>query len=384
MRFAKTHLAMLCMVLFAIVVMAGCGSAVVPASKSTATSTTSSSSATASIEGLKREQTLTVGIRSASSAPFVVDSSGALSGMDVDLGNSLALELGLSVEFVTVDDVAAALQQTCDVVMNVSAGEAQGFDVVGDYAQTAHALFHEGSSTIVSVDALNRKVIAVQDGSSAQMALHVTAPDAYETLASTLNEAFDALAKGEADYVLCNSNSGAYLSAWQEDIGFAGLFDQPTVQGIALSSGDGAVQTAVRGAYDQIRQNGVLAEIRRCWLGDFPVLTAESVIAGVSPKEATDEAPQQTAGSEEIVGDNQNGSTAGANAVSSSEAHTTSATSALTSTPSQNSQNTSTNVDYTEVAAAESVEVYEGVGGDYDYEYTDYGYSEDYAESYDY
>ena len=69
------------------------------------------------------------------------------------------------------------------------------------------------------------------------LALRVTALTVTEVPCKTLGEAFDSLKSGDADYVLCNASTGAYLASRREGISFAGAFSEPEPIGIALPSG---------------------------------------------------------------------------------------------------------------------------------------------------
>lgn len=330
MRLFRTRFAIFCMVVCAMLVLAGCKAATSSSSSSQSSSSSSEASseqtpeqeaASQTIEGLKQDGVLTVGVRAASTAPFITSTEESLEGLDVDLGATLADELGLSVEFVSVEDVATGLAENCDVVMDVPENEANGFDVMGVYAQNALSLFHHGEPAVLNTEDINGKTVGVQNESPAQVSLRLTGLALEEVPTATVNEAFDAIDKGEVDFVLCNAAAGGYLSSWRDEIGFAGALEEPVSVGIAIPSGEGSVQTALRGAFDRIKENGVLDEVRRNWLGNLPSLTSESVISNVPGKESSDELPAKPAAVqlEEVDLDAKDGSAAGANAVTMSE-----------------------------------------------------------------
>ena len=321
MRLSKLRLAMFCMVALIALVLVGCDAGRSHTSGDVHASVEDERNrATTTIEGLKTAGVLTVGVRTTVAAPFVIGAGDSISGLDIDLGSSLANELNLTASFVSVDDVGKALQESCDVVIDVSAGEASGFDVVGDYAELGYAFFHKGETKVSAVDELNDKSVAVQQGSPAQMALKVTTLATKEVSFASLNESFEALENGTVDYVLCQSCSGAYLTAWLDALNFAGLLNEPTSQGVAIASGEGAVSKAIREAYARMSENGVLAEIHRSWLGSFPKLASDSVIQGIPMKETDGKPLDNTAAMQEVLLVAQDGSTAGANAVTTAEA----------------------------------------------------------------
>lgn len=359
---ARTRLLALIAMVVAMVALVGCGSQ----TSSQTMDQPRSKQEPAAIEGLKQSGVLTVGLRSSVGAPFVFESSKGLSGLDVELGCALADELGLSVSFKSVNDVAKALQEECDIVLNVATSEANGFDVLGDYAESALSVFHRGDPAVVSVEDLNNKVVALQNESSAQMSLRLTALQMSELACNSLTEAFQALEEGRADYVLCYSPSGAYLSSWRDNVSFAGGFEEPAVLGIALVSGEGPAQAAVRSAYERISNNGILAEERRSWFGNMPVLTSASVIANIPMRETTGEPLVETNGAgDEVLSTSMDGSTAGSNAVTVVDS---------SSNENTSSDNPSTNINQTYSYGGESYSYggesyYYGGESNYDYGY---------------
>ena len=334
MRSFRNHVAMLCLIACAAFILAGCNSASssVPSSSSSdsssaassESSSNSSSSSAGAVEGLKKAGVLTVGVRPSLSAPFITNSNESLEGLDVDLGATLADDLGLSVEFVSVEDIPKALSENCDMVMGVTESEASGFDVVNPYTQTALALFHHGEPAVLNIPDIVGKTVGVQDESPAQVALRLTPLEAVESPVSSVNEAFDALDRGSVDLVLCNSSSGAYLSSWRDGVSFAGALEEPASVGMAVASGEGPVQAAVKKAFEDIKQNGLLDEVRRTWLGNLPALSKDSVISGIATKAENTDMPAKppVAQLEEVALDAKDGSTAGANAVTMDEART--------------------------------------------------------------
>ena len=330
MRSFGMRLAMFCMVVCAALVLVGCKNGTSSTSdaqsggssaSSTSSSSQQSSAPVGTVEGLKKDGVLTVGIRTSSTAPFITNTEASLAGLDVDMGATLADDLGLAVEFVAVEDVAGALAENCDVVMGVPQNEANGFEVVGVYAQNALSFFHHGEPTVLNVADINGKKVGVQDESPAQVSLRLTGFTVEEVATPTVNEAFDAIDRGDVDLVLSGAASGAYLSSWRDEICFAGALEEPVSVGIAIPSGEGGLQTALRGACNRIKENGVLDEVRRTWLGNLPTLTNDSVISSIPTKESSEDLPAKPAPVQlqEVSLDAKDGSAAGANAVTMSE-----------------------------------------------------------------
>lgn len=240
-----------------------------------------------SASATKREGILTVGLRNSQTPPLIVAEDDKVKGLDVDVACALADELGLRVEFVNIDDVAAALQGPCDVVMGVGVNEAHGFDVVGDYVESAVALFQHGSDAPqATAEQVRAARIVIQEGSAAQLALRQMGLAVSEVTSPSLTAAFDVLARGEADYVACNSAAGMYLCSMRGGMSLAGTLDTPTALGVATNSGESEFRTAFGEAYARIQTNGVLATVRQPWLGtSAPLLPNVQIQNLVAPVE---------------------------------------------------------------------------------------------------
>ena len=380
-------------------VLVGCGAST--SSGDTAAPTKDGATKQATIEGLKTPGTLTVGLRSSAAVPMVIESKGTTSGLDVDLSYSLAGELGLAVSFKRVDDVAQALQDDCDIVMSAEAGDS--YELVGHYVDSATAFFHAGKPTTAKVDDLSGKTIAVEDGSAAQRSLRITSLSVSEVPCKTLSSAFETLEKGKSDYVLCHTTSGAYLTTRHGGTAFAGTLSEPVALGIALGADNATVKEAVQKAFEAIKDNGILTEVRRTWLGSMPVLTQDSRVADVPLKETTGDTLEELSSGEESLNVAMDGSTAGANAVTfdgsgarvssptgSSDAAASSDVAATSdasdyegaSEPSSGYQSNGTH--YDEGQASEPAQSYQSYDQDDSYDYTyDDSYDQGYDGSYD-
>ncbi|MDO4798386.1 MAG: transporter substrate-binding domain-containing protein [Coriobacteriales bacterium] len=275
----------------------------------------SSKAAHTNIEGLHTPGTLTVGLKNSSTAPLVIESQSRLSGMEVELACALADELGLNIAFERVVDPAEALNQTCDIVMDVG-GTSDAYQVVGNIADSAVALFHKGPQGVATIDELKGKNVALQDGSASQVLLRTTDLQVKEVPADSLDHAFSLLETGGADYVLCHPMSGAYLSTRHQGIEFDGTLNDPASTGLAVAPGDGEVQTAVRDAYEKLKESGVLNETRRRWLGDIPHLGEEHQVANIPMHQTEGQALEVSYDAEQVDSGKLDGSSAGANAAS--------------------------------------------------------------------
>ena len=312
-----TRFVELCVAVVLGVVLSACGSTSSPSAEQ-AFSDAQSTNASMAIAGLHNEGELSVGVKSSSQAPLLMESGGDIGGMEVEIACAIADEMGLPVSFHYVTDVADSLGTTCDFVMDAPKSSDK-YKVLGKVGESAIALFRKGEPGVVTVEDLEKKSVAVQDGSAAQVLLRTTSLDCTEVPYDTLDKAFKAVSTGAADYVLCHAMSGAYLATRHEGISFAGTINEPTYTGIAIALGDGEVQKAVKAAYKAIENNGVLKEIRQHWLGSMPRLTGDSQIANIPMRQTDGDAPELTFEAEIVSTGAMDGSNAGANAASFSQ-----------------------------------------------------------------
>ena len=224
---------------------------------------------------LVKDGYLTVGIKNYDviAPSYIENSDGTISGLDIDYASALAEEMGLKVRFVPVNNVGEALYTTCDIVMDVAAGEDAYTTVVGAYEEQATAFFHKGEPITLSSANLTGKTVAVQQGSVSQALLETAGINMVQTPYANLNDAFSALDAGQVDFVLCDAYPGAYLASTFEGINFAGTLDVPTSIGIGVSLYKSELQSAVQAAYDKINSNGIKDIIRRDWVGGMTNLS---------------------------------------------------------------------------------------------------------------
>lgn len=243
---------------------------------------------------LKEEGTLTVGIKQDAQLPMAgTDSSGSMQGLDIDLASDVATKLGLKVRFERVDDAASALAGDCDLVMDVTDGEADGVATVGSYAETAYGVFGRNASGLATSDSMNGRRVAVQLGSAAQTALSKSGLAVQMAYASNINECFHMLEAGEADYAICGAYQGAYLAHSIDKVSFCGNVGEIGTVGIGVASSDTELIAAVQNALEEAESDGTYALIRARWLGGMDHLGKETEIAG-SQASAPEAAPAES------------------------------------------------------------------------------------------
>lgn len=255
---------------------------------------------------LVTEGTLTVGIKVSETTPLAITGTdGTYSGIDVDIAYALADALGIAnVEFVSVTSASSSLGEDCDVVMGVEEGEDDGVTTVGDYAQSALGVFCAGEVTSVPISAsdLVGATVGVQGSSVSQVALRNLGVDVTEETFSNLNEAFEALAEGTVDYVVCDAYAGAYLASISGDATFAGTIDTPSSIGVGVLSTSTALLESVQDAMEEILSNGVAGIARSRWVGEFPTLSDSSQIEITTVTTETTETTEETDSTETTEG----------------------------------------------------------------------------------
>ena len=223
---------------------------------------------------------LTVGLRTQSvTAPMIVASEGGtLQGVDVEIASALADQLGVDVKFVTVNGSVDGLQSDCDIVMDVRSDEDATSRLVSTYAESSTALFYRGHQQEIKSADLGGKTVGVQAGSLSQRALGqvITGMNIQEF--SNVNDAFEALKNGSIDFVACDAYAGTYLTS-NQDISMAGIIDTPTPIGIAISSNNSELISAVQQALSAIHGNGIEEVIRSKWVGTLPHLSSDNKIS---------------------------------------------------------------------------------------------------------
>ena len=250
---------------------------------------------------------LTVGVNT-SNAPYCWPTTQAdgLQGIDVDVALALGSQLGVEVRFVNIgSSYDGAAGGTCDIAMGVTASTLPSSEVlVGNYAESAPAVFGRNVSGTVSDADLQGATVGVQADSASARATQQLAPAAQLAAFSTLNDAFSALESGGVSYVACDSFMGGYLAMGYDDISLAGAFSLAETRGVAIAATNAELPSALTTAFDAITSSGELNAIRSKWVGDLATVSSSNQVVntGVAQAAADQAAAEQAAaqgGSEE-------------------------------------------------------------------------------------
>lgn len=213
--------------------------------------------------------------------PFASLEGTKVVGIDADVANALASQLGLTAELVDVpaSQLATALAgKRVDVALGgvpVSAADLSEVTVATSYLSDAPSLFTaEGTA---SPDALEGKHIAVQADSPSYWLLHKKMGDAALVVVSTLREALMAVTAGKAEAAAGDAVVAGYIAREYPSLRFSGQLADASPLAVMTSNEASGTETPVREAMDRLAATGVLDAIRSKWLGSLPALTAGSL-----------------------------------------------------------------------------------------------------------
>lgn len=219
-----------------------------------------------SVPTIKENGYLTVGIKADTGVPFSqTDSQSRYWGLDIDLASALASELGLHVRFVGVSD-ATAVQKSCDVVMNVEDGEAEGVAQTAVYAQQSISLFGRGKQGSLTQEELVGRTIGARDAIAVQTTLSQLFPTASIEVFGNMQDCMEALALGKVDYVAADSATGNYFAEQTGDISQIGTIDDPVDIGCGIVDSNADLAQALQTSLDDLKASGKYQLIRNRWL----------------------------------------------------------------------------------------------------------------------
>lgn len=267
---------------------------------------------TVSDDALITPGTLTVALDTTDAPQALKDSDGDLTGYAVDTARALACRMGLKVTFVDASSADSALNGSkADIYIGDVERLGSGISSLGDCLYDAPSVFGkaDGDSRSVSLDTINAATIGVQTSSASQEALAKAGVTASQKTYNNINECFEALTKGEVDYVVCDSTAGGYLARLDDEIAYLGALQTPTTLGIASLDSNATLAKAVSEALDNITADGTLEAVHAIWYGTMPYDLTTKTVSG-----ATVEKPDTTSSSEVASTSDGDGSTSSSNA----------------------------------------------------------------------
>ena len=212
------------------------------------------------------------------------DSNGEIVGFDIDLAKAVAEKLGVDVQFQPVvwDNIVQEVDnRNVDVIWNgctITDARKEAFHFSTPYMFNKQVVVVLKDSAFQTLDDLAGKSVAIQDGSSANIALD-NHPEFKDTLQEVVGFAENAralqdLAANNVDAVIVDSTVYGYYLSLQPDV--YRMLDQDLGSeefGIAFHKDDNAFREAVDAALAECLAEGKTAELANKWLGTDAVLT---------------------------------------------------------------------------------------------------------------
>lgn len=219
MKIFKPLLAVLS--LLAAVILVACGNS----STSTSKTDNSTSGATArTLEQIKESGTVKIGVFSDKKPFGYVDENGEYQGYDIYLGNCLAEELGVKVEYVPVEAanrVEYLTSAKVDIILanfTVTDERKEQVDFALPYMKVSLGVVSPSSALITDPEQLNGKTLIVSKGTTAEVYFEKNHPEVKLQKYNQYSEAYAALLDGRGDAM---STDNTEVLAWAlENKGF--------------------------------------------------------------------------------------------------------------------------------------------------------------------
>ncbi|WP_313563739.1 cysteine ABC transporter substrate-binding protein [Ruminiclostridium cellobioparum] len=209
MKKSKRILSSALVLILALTLFAGCGAAGSSSADSSAANTSSAGNTAAgtarSLEDIKSSGKVIIGVFS-DKAPFgYVDEKGAYQGYDVYFANRIGKDLGVNVEFVSVEPASRVeylKTGKVDIILanfTVTEERAQSVDFALPYMKVALGVVSPDKSLITDVSQLNGKTLIVAKGTTAETYFTKNHPEVKLLKFDQYTETYNALLDGRGD-----------------------------------------------------------------------------------------------------------------------------------------------------------------------------------------
>ncbi len=204
MKKSKRILSSILMLVLALTLFASCGVTDTSSAGSSAAQTSSAGTAR-SLEDIKSSGKVIIGVFS-DKAPFgYVDEKGAYQGYDVYFANRIGKNLGVNVEFVSVEPASRVeylKTGKVDIILanfTVTEERAQSVDFALPYMKVALGVVSPDKSLITDVSQLNGKTLIVAKGTTAETYFTKNHPEVKLLKFDQYTETYNALLDGRGD-----------------------------------------------------------------------------------------------------------------------------------------------------------------------------------------
>lgn len=185
--------------------------------EATTTETDTSNATARTLVEIKESGKIVIGVFSDKKPFGYVDENGEYQGYDVYLGNRLAKDLGVEVEYVPVEAASRVeylVTAKVDIILanfTVTAERAEQVDFALPYMKVALGVVSPDSALITAPEQLNGKTLIVSKGTTAETYFTENYPDVKLLKFDQYSEAYNALLDGRGDAL---STDNTEVLAW--------------------------------------------------------------------------------------------------------------------------------------------------------------------------
>ncbi|BCK00943.1 cysteine ABC transporter substrate-binding protein [Anaerocolumna chitinilytica] len=183
--------------------LAGCSSKT--DNKETGASASSTTGTARTLDEIKKSGKIVIGVFSDKKPFGYVDENGIYQGYDVYFGNRIAKDLGVDVEYVSVEAASRVeylVTAKVDIILanfTVTPDRAEKVDFALPYMKVALGVVSPDSALITSADQLKGKTLIVNKGTTAETYFTENYPDVKLLKFDQYSEAYSALLDGRGD-----------------------------------------------------------------------------------------------------------------------------------------------------------------------------------------
>jgi polar amino acid transport system substrate-binding protein len=228
-------------------------------------------------------------------APFAGSSKGSIVGIDVDVAQAMAEQLGLKATIIDMagqspDDLLA--NGTVDVVMDVeqSGSQVNTGKLVGPYVFSGPALFTKTRSTEVpdiDIKTLAGSKIAAQKDSLSAWTVDELIGKGTSSAKDSLADALKAVNDGSSTYAAADAIVGSYLAVDYDNLSCVKILGTPIGVYCAVAASNNALAESLMNAMRTIRENGELSVIMSKWLGGVSSQAVINATQAITTRDAT-------------------------------------------------------------------------------------------------
>ena len=210
-----------------------------------------------------------------------LDDDGNYIGFDIDVMEAVGEQLGLEVEFTTIqfDGIIAAIaaggQADCAISgITVTSEREEEVDFTDSYYVDDQCVIAMQDNTDVTedtyADALNQEsvIIAVQSGTTGESWAGENFPEATIQSYGNATDCFAAMQAGQADAVVTNLTVGESMLSAYEDAQIVGMSATGEEYAIAVSQDNPELTEALNEALAALDEDGTIDELAAEWMSE--------------------------------------------------------------------------------------------------------------------